>query len=187
MKQKYILSTIVILNISIAVSGNNSIDINDLSNSFFTHSNLGEFEQTRVNIEELEQQNPTPKPKPVTRAELIALSKKHGENLKKFGEEGILKLQESVRDPIQRARVIEFDAKKSNIERFSKSPCWKKLGYNLYESYDIQDARYKACESKYYKNRTQKGLTYFLILVMIIVISLLLIKERKFLQPNSEV
>lgn len=185
MKQKYILLTIVILNISIAVSGNNSIDINDLSNSFFTHSNLGEFEQTRVNIEELEQQNPTPKP--VTKADLDANYKKQMKALKKWGEESIINAQDDFRDPIQRARVIEFDAKKSNIERFSKSPCWKKLGYNLYESYDIQDARYKACESKYYKNRTQKGLTYFLILVMIIVISLLLIKERKFLQPNSEV
>ncbi len=172
MKQKYTLLVLFIFSICIPVLGNNLIPVN----------NLQEFGQGGIKIE-----NQDTNPKPVTRAELIALYKKQRKELEDFGKEGILKLQESSRDPIQKARVIEFDAKKSNIERFSKSPCWKKLGYTLYESYDIQDARYKACESKYYKNRTQKGLTYFLILVMIIVISLLLIKERKFIQPNSEV
>lgn len=168
MKQKYTLLVLFIFRICIPVLGN----IN----------NLQEFGQGGIKIEKKDTS-----PKPVTRAELIASYKKRRKELEDFGKEGILKLQESSRDPIQKARVIEFDAKKSNIERFSKSPCWKKLGYNLYESYDIQDARYKACESKYYKDRTQKVLTYFLILVMIIVISLLLIKERKFIQPNSEV
>ena len=71
-----------------------------------------------VNVEQLEQQDPTPKPKPATKADLTANYNKQMKALKQFGSEGILRAQEGSRDPIQRARVVEFDANKSNIDRY---------------------------------------------------------------------
>mgnify|MGYP000871383860 FL=1 len=71
-----------------------------------------------VNLEQLEQQDPTPKPKPATKADLTANYNKQMKALKQFGSEGILRAQEGSRDPIQRARVVEFDANKSNIDRY---------------------------------------------------------------------
>ena len=71
-----------------------------------------------ISVEQLEQKDPTPKPKPTTKADLVNDYNKHIKSLKEFGNEGILKAQEGSRDPIQRARVVEFDAKKSNIDRY---------------------------------------------------------------------
>lgn len=71
-----------------------------------------------VNVEQLEQQDPTPKPKPATKTDLIANYNKQMKSLKEFGNEGILRAQEGSRDPIQKARVVEFDANKSNIDRY---------------------------------------------------------------------
>lgn len=72
---------------------------------------------SNINVDQL-QQDPTPKTKPTTKADLVADYNKHMKALKQFGEVGIIKAQEASRDPLQRARVVEFDAKKSNIDRY---------------------------------------------------------------------
>ncbi len=87
-----------------------------------------------------------------------------------FANIGIRQLIENSRNPFQAARVVEFDAKATNYERYRTSPCFNTLGFSPFMDSVKQASNYSECEKAYYAKYRNKILLYGLIILAIAII-----------------
>ena len=120
--------------------------------------------------------NPKPKKRKVwTEAEIIALDKYQKKRNKEWGEHGAMEAAKSYIDPNQAARVISFDSKATNFDRYKSSPCYNTLGFSPLGDLKEQENRYLKCEEVYYKKRNKNIVLYvgmFLILASIVYVGI---------------
>jgi hypothetical protein len=114
-----------------------------------------------------------------TKAEIQALDKTQRKSMKEWGDYGAMASTRKYIDPNQAARVISFDAKTTNFDRYRSSPCYNTLGFSPLGDLKEQENRYLKCEEVYYKKRNKNIVLYlgmFLILASIVYIG---IRKRK--------
>ena len=114
-----------------------------------------------------------------TEAEIIALDKYQKKRNKEWGEHGAMEAAKSYIDPNQAARVISFDSKATNFDRYKNSPCYNTLGFSPLGDLKEQENRYLKCEEVYYRKRNKNIVLYvgmFLILASIVYFG---IRKRK--------
>jgi hypothetical protein len=114
-----------------------------------------------------------------TKAEIQALDKTQRKSMKEWGDYGAMASTRKYIDPNQAARVISFDAKATNFDRYRSSPCYNTLGFSPLGDLKEQENRYLKCEEVYYKKRNKNIVLYlgmFLILASIVYIG---IRKRK--------
>lgn len=84
-----------------------------------------------------------------------------------FSNKGIIEILEKSRNSIQAARVVEFDAKATNYDRYRTSPCFNTLGFNPLMDSAQRASIYAECEKAYYAKFKNKILVYVLIFLVI--------------------
>jgi hypothetical protein len=108
--------------------------------------------------------------KPVTMADLQRDYEMDIQQTKQFATFGIPQMAEDSRNPFQAARVVEFDAKATNFERYRTSPCFNTLGFSPFMDSAKQASKYVECEKVYYAKFRNKILVYGLIILAITAI-----------------
>lgn len=120
--------------------------------------------------------NSKPKKRKVwTEAEIIALEKQQKKRNKEWAEHGLMASTRKYVDPAQAARVISFDSKATNFDRYKSSPCYNTLGFSPLGDLKEQENRYLKCEEVYYKKRNKSIVLYvgmFLILASVVYVGI---------------